>query len=361
MTAGHVAEVHVRRAHDEHRLRRRLIGAVVVIAAVVSLLLAVPPLHRVANTIAHMGAGWLVLAVALEIGSNIAFVVIFRLFFERVEAATARELAWTEAGSGALLPGGGVGAMAAGGWLLHQAGVPTRRVIERSSGLFFLTSGANAAALLLGGVLLTARVGHGPHDLLRAVLPVIIAPIGIAVVLALPALIARGRVRNVWLRDLLCGIRDAQHALAKPSWRLGGAVGYLGFDIAVLWATFAATGHRLSVGALIVAYIVGYLANTIPIPGAVGVLEGGLAGMLILYGAPAAPAAGAVLVYHAIAFWVPSLGGVLAYWRLRHRLHSHIPGFAPTGTLARLPAAPAKGPRPRCPAEIDMQPNGDLS
>jgi hypothetical protein len=42
--------------------------------------------------------------------------------------------------------------------------------------------------------------------------------------------------------------------------------------------------------------------------------------MLILYGAPATQAAAAVLVYHAIAFWVPSLGGIFAYWRLRCRL-----------------------------------------
>jgi uncharacterized membrane protein YbhN (UPF0104 family) len=29
-----------------------------------------------------------------------------------------------------------------------------------------------------------------------------------------------------------------------------------------------------------------------------------------------------VLVYHAIAFWIPSLGGMLAYTRLRPRLAS---------------------------------------
>ena len=318
--------------HEEHRLRRRLIGAAVITAAIVSLLLAVPQLRQVAKTIAHMSPGWLVLALALEVGSNLAFVVIFRLFFERVPPAAARELAWTEAGSGALLPTGGVGALAVGGWLLHQAGISTHRIVERSSGLFFLTSAANAAALFLGGLLLTARVGEGPHDFLRAVLPVIVAPIGVAAVLALPALVSRGWIRSAWLRDLLLGIRDAQHALTRPSWRLSGAVGYLGFDIAALWATFAATGHGLSAGGLIVAYIVGYLANMIPIPGAVGVLEGGLAGMLILYGASPARAAGAVLVYHAIAFWIPSVGGVIAYRRLRCRLRG--------ATAARSPRTP---------------------
>jgi hypothetical protein len=47
--------------------------------------------------------------------------------------------------------------------------------------------------------------------------------------------------------------------------------------------------------------------------GGIGVLEGGLVETLVLYGAPPAQTAGAVLIYHAIAFWIPSLGGLGAY------------------------------------------------
>ena len=57
----------------------------------------------------------MVAAVALEFGSCVAFVVIFRLFFDQVPAGSARELVWTEQGAGALLPGGGAGALAVGG------------------------------------------------------------------------------------------------------------------------------------------------------------------------------------------------------------------------------------------------------
>jgi uncharacterized membrane protein YbhN (UPF0104 family) len=92
-----------------------------------------------------------------------------------------------------------------------------------------------------------------------------------------------------------------------------GAIGYLGFDIAVLWATLHAVGYTPALGTLLLGYIVGYLANLIPIPGGIGVLEGGLAGTLILYGAPPAQTAAGVLIYHAIAFWLPSLGGLWAY------------------------------------------------
>lgn len=334
---------HAKLTLEEHRLRRRLIGALVATAAIVTLLLAVPPLRRVAKTIGQMSPGWLVLALVLELLSSFSFVVIFRLFFTLVPAGAARELAWTEMGSGALLPGGGVGAYAIGGWLLHRAGMSPRRIVERSSGLFFLTSAANAAALFLGGLVLAIGLGHGPHDFVRTVLPAIVAALGVALVLALPLLVSHGRITGGWVRDLLCGIRSAQRALGRPHWRLLGAVGYLAFDIAVLWVTFEATGHQLPVGALIVAYIVGYLANLIPVPGGVGVLEGGLAAMLILYGAPATQAAAAVLVYHAIAFWVPSLGGIAGYWRLRCRLRDSGKRSDRRKTVAEQPGPLALG------------------
>ena len=43
---------------------------------------------------------------------------------------------------------------------------------------------------------------------------------------------------------------------------------------------------------------------------AIGVLEGGLAGALILYGAPADTTAAAALIYHAVALAVRSLARV---------------------------------------------------
>jgi uncharacterized membrane protein YbhN (UPF0104 family) len=76
------------------------------------------------------------------------------------------------------------------------------------------------------------------------------------------------------------------------------------------------------VAALAVAYLAGYLPNVLPIPGGIGILDAGLVGALGLYGLPLSHAAAAVLVYHAIAFWIPSLGGMLAYTRLRPRLAS---------------------------------------
>src|SRR5205807_255661 len=89
------------------RFGRRLATAALLGALVVSLLLAVPGLRPVANEIGDLSPGWLALAIALELASCFSFVVIFRLFFDRVPARDARPLAWTSMASGALLPGGG--------------------------------------------------------------------------------------------------------------------------------------------------------------------------------------------------------------------------------------------------------------
>jgi uncharacterized membrane protein YbhN (UPF0104 family) len=67
----------------------------------------------------------------------------------------------------------------------------------------------------------------------------------------------------------------------------------------------------------VLAYLVGYLACLIPVPGGIGVVDAGLAGALIAYGAPPTQAGAAVLVYHAIAFWLPAIGGGAAFATLR--------------------------------------------
>jgi uncharacterized membrane protein YbhN (UPF0104 family) len=322
MSTGYVTTAEDRTAGQSTPLGGRLAVSLLLSVAIGSLLLAVPPLRGVASQIAHMHLAWVLAAAAFELASCLGFVVVFRLFFDELPAGPARELAWTEQGSGALLPGGGVGALAIGGWLMRRAGMSTRSIVDRSSALFFLTSAVNVAALIAASSLFAARGGHGGYAPLRAGLPILGGLAAALAVLAIPVVIRRapGRAWPTWLIDLAAGITRARGSLRRPSWRLLGALGYLGFDIAALGATFTAAGQPLAVAPLVLGYLIGYLANLIPIPGGFGVLEGGLAATLIAYGAPATQATAAVIVYHAIAFWIPSLGGLAGYARLRRRL-----------------------------------------
>ena len=302
------------------KVAARVTRLLLLMVLVASLLVAVPGLRTVTSTIRHVDLVWVAAAIGLELASCVSFVVLFRVFFDRLSPRDARALAWTEMASGALLPGGGAGGLAIGGWLIHLTGAPTRWIVRRSGGLFFLTSAVNAASLIIAGVLLGLGVSS-PNAFVLTLLPASVAMLLILAVAALPRAV-RSRERIVpWLREVSAGVQEAQQtAFGHPSWRLVGALGYLGFDMCVLWVTLRGVGVAMPVPALMLAYNIGYLANVLPIPGGIGVLDAGLAGSLLLYGAPAGHVAAAVLLYHTIALWTPGLGGTLAYLSMRSRL-----------------------------------------
>jgi hypothetical protein len=208
------------RSIDGRGLRRRVAAAAVLVAAVASLLLAVPGLRGIVGDMRGMSAGWLAAAIALEVASCASFGVIFRLFFDRIPPAPAHELAWTEMASGALLPGGGTGGLAVGGWLMRMAGMPSRLIVERSTALFLVTSGASVAAMIGAGVLLATGISAGPSDWADSVLPIAGAVGAVAVVLAIPRAVRDDGAG--WAQGLVDGIARAERALRAPSWRLLG-------------------------------------------------------------------------------------------------------------------------------------------
>jgi uncharacterized membrane protein YbhN (UPF0104 family) len=125
-----------------------------------------------------------------------------------------------------------------------------------------------------------------------------------------------GRVRRV-LAPVGQGVRDARRLLRHGNWGLVGALMWWGFDIAVLWACFHAFGAPPSFAVITVAYFVGTLANTLPLPGGVGGVDGGMIGALIAFGVEPELALLSVLAYRGFAFWLPILPGALAYLGLR--------------------------------------------
>jgi hypothetical protein len=113
------------------------------------------------------------------------------------------------------------------------------------------------------------------------------------------------------------GAADAGHMLAGGNRKLVGAsLAYYAFDNAVLWATFRAFGSSPPLGVIVMGYLVGSLAAALPVPAGLGALEGGLIGALVLYGAPAPAAVGAVLLYRGISVGLAvALGG--AAWAVK--------------------------------------------
>jgi len=100
----------------------------------------------------------------------------------------------------------------------------------------------------------------------------------------------------------------------KPE--LLGAVGWWAFDVAVLFASLRAFGGHPEFSIVVMAYFVGMLANTLPVPGGIGAVDGGMIGALIGFGVDAGLAIVAVLTYRLFAFWLPIVPGVIAYVQL---------------------------------------------
>jgi len=313
----------VSEADQARRLRNGLISVAVLVALVVGLLLAVPGLHGVGDIVTDMTPGWVVAAVALEVLSCVGYVVIFLAVFDRAPIVFGARVALTEMAFGAAVSLGGAGSIAVGAWLLHERGVPVGQVAERSAVLFLLTSAVNLITLAMFGLGLGLGILPGPSNPLLTVVPAAVAIVIFLFFLALPRLTERytraraGGRRATLLRGLAQTIRDTRRMLLRPSWSLLGAVAYLWCDIAVLWACFEATGRTPPIAVIVLSYQIGYLANVLPVPGNIGVLEGSFVAMLVLYHVHATTAAAAAVVYHAIALWIPASWGTVAFLRLR--------------------------------------------
>jgi uncharacterized membrane protein YbhN (UPF0104 family) len=299
---------------DARRLRNGLIWIAVLLVLLGGIALAVPDLRHVLNRASHAGVGWLALAVVLEIASCLGYVATLRLVLHRAPARDARRLAWAEMAFGAVVPVGGAGSLAVGAWAMRAWGIPWSRVANRSAVIFLLTSAVNVTVLGLAGLGDLVGLGSVHTGLLYGLVPAAVGFGTLAFFLALP------RTKSTRKTRLARWVRDTEEVTFAADWRLLGAAGYLLFDIAAMWVCLRAVGIHAPVFALVLGYQIGYLANLIPIPGGVGALEGGLAGALILYGLPAAPTAAAVVLYHAVALWVPTLGGTYGFARLRRAI-----------------------------------------
>lgn len=303
------------------RLRNGIVVAGVLSATLVGLVLAVPSLRAAVIAARSLSPMWIALAVALELVSCLGYVVAFALVFGERARGPAARVAWSEMAFGAVVPIGGAGGIALGGWMLRRRGMTLARIAERSAVLFWLTSAVNVAGLSLAG--LAVAVGlSGPHEALLGIVPAGVGMGALGLFGALPE-VARGlrpgRVGSA-LRAIGATVTSTERVLARPSPRLLGAIAYPGADIAVLWCCCSAIGLHLPVAALVCAYFAGYLFNVLPIPGGIGVLDAGLSGALILYHVPAAQAVTGVLLYHAIALWLPTIGGTIAFVSARRDL-----------------------------------------
>jgi uncharacterized membrane protein YbhN (UPF0104 family) len=253
------------------------------------------------------------------------------IFCRTMSWRTSWEIAGSELAVGSIVPASGAAGVALGAWVLSRGGMPADRIARRSVAFLLIKSSVNFVAVAIIGALMAIGLLGPDRSLWLTAVPAALAAAAIALVAAVPRIgpgadpgkDARKLARAVSAtRKALVGGTAEAIALTKQHDPLVviGAVGYWAWDNAVLWATFQAVGVSPPLTVILMGYLIGQLGGLLPIPGGVGGIDGGLFGTLVLFGAPAAATAAAVLLYRVILFWIPLLTGAVAFASLRKAL-----------------------------------------
>ena len=321
----------------------KVAGVLLVAYAVLKL---IPALEQAWRTLEHASWQWVIALLGLELLSEIGFIVAWSSIVDPDNVLGRggqrrrmdEHVAWAQLGGGLLLPGGSWGGVGLGAVILEKFGMPTRQIAERQFSLSFLNTGVDALALIVFGVGLATGLLAGEGNPLLTVLPAAVAAAAVGGVLLIAPRAGAGAQRLEGehpkvakaVVTLAAAVDDTRRLFRRGSWTsVLGVSAYLMFDVLVLWCAFLAVHADPVPGVpvVIMAYIIGALGGSLPLPAAAGTI-GGMAAMLILYGVAHDNAIAAVLLHQAIALIVPLIGGTTAYVILRRRLGPVVPGPA---------------------------------
>jgi uncharacterized membrane protein YbhN (UPF0104 family) len=293
--------------------RRAALPGAVAAGAAATVVLAGGPLQAFADALGRVldaDPGWVAAGAVFELLSFAGYIALLWLVggraTPRLGLRASTEVTLGGAAATRLLPTGGAGGAALTLWAFRRAGLDARHATRTLLSFLvvlysiFLASIAAAGGLLAFGLV----AGHGPLALT--------APPAAAAALALAA----GLALALWRPSAVLGraVRDAIALVRSRDARLLGAPAWWAFDAAVLWAMLNALGSPPSPAVVVLAYFVGQVANTIPVPGAA---SGGMVGVLLAFGVEADLALAAVLAYRSVAIWLPAPFGLAALGGLR--------------------------------------------
>jgi uncharacterized protein (TIRG00374 family) len=309
------------------RVSTRQVLVLVIASAVMiaGLVVVAPALADLPDVWAKLGdghLGWLVFALVLEALSFVGHAVLFRAVSvegggTRIGLRASTEITLAGHAATRLFASGGAGGIALTAWALKKSGMEARDVAARMTTFMVLLYAVYMAALIVGGLGLYTGVVPGGGSFAMTMVPAIFGAVVIAVV-ASAQFVHRGesRIQRV-LSPIGDGVRDARKLVMRGNPGLVGAIMWWGFDIACLGACFAAFGDTPAVGVLVIAYFVGMMANTLPLPGGVGGVDGGIIAALVGFGVGGGIALLAVLTHRVFSFWLPTIPGGIAYLQLR--------------------------------------------
>jgi uncharacterized membrane protein YbhN (UPF0104 family) len=318
--------------------RRAALPAAAAVALVIAIVVLGGPLQAFADALRRAVDAdpvWVVGAAAFELLSFGGYVMLLWLVGRRASARLGlRESAQITLGGAAatrLLPTAGAGGAALTLWALRRSGLNTRAATRTLLTFFVLMYSVFLGSVAVTGTLLAAQ----GQPLALTALPAALALAGIVLPLLAAWLAPSEGAGRAGVAAATVGgaVRDALGHVRSFDARLLGAFAWWGFDLAVLWAMLHAFGTPPAFSLVVLAYFLGQVGNTIPIPGAV---SGGLVGALLAFGVGADLAIVSVLAYRAIAIWVPAPVGLFALTSLRRTMAAWGREDAP----APVPVAP---------------------
>ncbi|MGZ8666990.1 MAG: lysylphosphatidylglycerol synthase transmembrane domain-containing protein [Solirubrobacterales bacterium] len=328
---------------DPKRVAQTALFVILIIAAIYFLF---PKIVGVEDGIEKLDEGdrvWIAVALAFGLAMFGSYVALFRgIVGERVHLRWSESYQITMAGLAAtrLFSAGGAGGIVLTYWAVRKAGMPRKESAARMIAFLVLLYAVYMLSLVIDGVLLRTGVFSGPAPPGLTVVPAAIAG-GVIVAFLLIALVpgdlerrfSEASQEHFWGRILrrlaavpstaAVGVREALRFVREPS-RGGlavlGAIGFWAAQIGILWASFKAFDADLPLAVVVQGFFVGMLANLLPLPGGVGGVDAGLIGAFALFDLPGVGGGtifAAVLTYRLIAFWLPLIPGIVAFFQLR--------------------------------------------
>jgi uncharacterized membrane protein YbhN (UPF0104 family) len=331
--------------------RRAVVPAVLAAAALAAVLLLGGRVHAFADALKRavgVDPGWAIAAIGFECISIAGYVALLSLVAgratSRIRLRESAQITLAGAAATRVLPTAGAGGAALTLWALRRAGLGGRAAAHTLLVFLVLLYAVFLASIALAGAALALGVTTGRGPIVLSAVPAAVAVAGIGLALTLGRRSRRrgaehsesGRHTRVARATRLLGdaVADALRMVRSPEPRLAGAVVYWLLDAAVLWAMLHAFGAPPAVPVVLLAYFVGQVANTLPLPGTV---SGGIAGVLLAFGVPAGLALPAVLAYRTVAVWLPtpvavavlpSLRSTLARWKREDEFEAPAPTAA---------------------------------
>jgi uncharacterized membrane protein YbhN (UPF0104 family) len=363
-------------ALDVRAVARRVAVPAAIVVVAVAVVVAAGPLRAFADALARAldaDPRWVAAAAVCELLSFAGYVALLWLVggraTPRLGLRASTQVTLGGAAATRLLPTAGVGGAALTLWALHRAGLGARGATCTLLIFLVILYAVFLGAIAAAGALLALGVAPADGPLALSAVPAAGAGLVLAAGLALAArrsapadaetggAVAARRTVRARVRDgaglLGTAVRGALALVRSADPRLLGAAAWWAFDAAVLWAMLHAFGAPPALAVVVLAYFVGQVGNTIPIPGAV---SGGIIGVLLAFGVDPDLALVSVLAYRAVAIWLPApiglaaLGGLrrtIARWTREDAPHAATPAAAaPAHHLSSVPVPPWPAPEP---------------